>query len=94
MSAFPLAVKRFPLIATSFVFFIVNLTCIGYFQSVERVRPAMLFAMLRGLVFLVSSFIVLPLVFGETGLWLALGLSEMLTTVSIIGYLAYCNKRG
>lgn len=92
--AFPLAVKGFPLIATSFVFFIINLTCIGYFQSVERVRPALLFSLLRGLVFLVPSFIFLPLAFGETGLWLALGLSEMLTTVSIIGYLAYCNKRG
>ena len=89
-SAFPLAIKGFPLIAFSFVFFIVNLTCIGYFQSVERVRPAMLFALFRGLIFLVPSFILLPLVFGETGIWLALGLSEMLTTLSILFFLYKC----
>ena len=86
-AAFPLAVKGFPLIAVSFVFFIVNLTCIGYFQSIERVRPAMVFALMRGLLLLVPSFILLPIVFGETGIWLALAMSEMLTTFGIIEYL-------
>lgn len=85
-AAFPLAVKGFPLMAVSFVFFIINLTYIGYFQSVERVRPAMVFALLRGLILLVPSFIVLPLLFGENGIWLALALSEMLTMVGIVGY--------
>lgn len=86
-AAFPLAVKGFPLMALAFVFFIVNLTLIGYFQSVERVRSAMVFALLRGLFFLVPCFIVLPMVFGETGIWLALGMSEMLTTLCIIAYM-------
>ena len=85
-AAFPLAVNGFPLIAVSFVFFIINLTCIGYFQSIERVRPAMVFALLRGLLLLVPSFIVLPLLLGENGIWLALALSEMLTTLGIAGY--------
>ena len=66
---------------------IVNLTLIGYFQSIERVRPAMVFALLRGLLLLVPSFIILPVVFGETGIWLALAVSELLTMVCIIGYM-------
>lgn len=86
-AAFPLAVKGFPLIALSFVFFIVNLTCIGYFQSIERVRPAMIFALLRGLLLLVPSFVVMPMAFGDTGIWLALAVSEMLTTACIVGYM-------
>lgn len=86
-AAFPLAVKGFPLMALAFVFFIVNLTLIGYFQSIERVRSAMVFALLRGLFFLVPCFIVLPMAFGETGIWLALGMSEMLTTLCIIAYM-------
>ena len=86
-AAFPLAVKGFPLMALAFVFFIVNLTLIGYFQSIERVRSAMVFALLRGLFFLVPCFIVLPMAFGETGIWLALGMSEMLTMLGIIAYM-------
>lgn len=86
-AAFPLAVKGFQLMALAFVFFIVNLTLIGYFQSIERVRSAMVFALLRGLFFLVPCFIVLPMAFGETGIWLALGMSEMLTMLGIIAYM-------
>ena len=87
-AAFPLAVKGFPLMAVAFVFFIVNLMCIGYFQSVERVHPAMVFALLRGAVFLVPSFILLPKVLGDSGIWLALALSELLTTACIVAYAA------
>ena len=36
-----LSVAGLPLFAVAFVFYVVNLTCIGYFQSVERVKPAM-----------------------------------------------------
>lgn len=86
-AAFPLAVKGFPLMAAAFVFFIVNLTLIGYYQSIERVRSAMVFALLRGLLLLVPCFVVLPMVFGETGIWLALAVSEMLTTACIAGYM-------
>lgn len=85
-AAAPLAVHGFPLFAVAFVFFIVNLMFIGYYQSVERVRPAMVFALLRGLVLLVPSFILLPQAMGPDGLWLALALSEMLTTVGIVAY--------
>lgn len=85
-AAFPLAVKGLPLMAVAFVFFIVNLMCIGYYQSVERVHPAMMFALLRGAVFLVPSFILLPKVLGDSGIWLALALSELLTTACIAAY--------
>ena len=88
-AAFPIAVKGFPIIASSFVFFIVNLTFIGYFQSVERVRPATVFSLLRGMILLVPSFIVLPMMFGDNGIWIALAVSELLTTMAIVGYLAY-----
>ena len=74
--------------AVAFVFFIVNLMCIGYFQSVDRVRPAMVFALLRGAVFLVPSFILLPKMLGDSGIWLALSLSELLTTACIAAYAA------
>lgn len=84
-----IAVEGFPYYSTAFVFFIFNLTAIGYFQSVEKVVPAIVFALLRGVVFLVPAFILLPLIMGNNGIWLALAVSELLTAISITGYYFY-----
>lgn len=87
-----IAMCGFPYFSAAFVFFIFNLTAIGYFQSVERVWPAIIFALLRGVVFLVSSFIVIPLWFGIKGIWLSLGVSEFTTSVIIVAYYFYCRN--
>lgn len=81
-----IAMGGFPYFAMGFICFIVNLASIGYYQSLERVKPATLFALLRGFVFLVLSFIFLPEWMGIVGIWLSMPLSEALTTVIIIGY--------
>ncbi|MCR9012530.1 MATE family efflux transporter [Gabonibacter chumensis] len=81
-----IATEGFPYFAMGFVCFIVNLASIGYYQSLERVKPATLFALLRGFIFLVLSFIFLPEWMGIVGIWLSMPLSEALTTVIIIGY--------
>ena len=83
-----IAVSGFPYFAAGFVFFVVNVTAVGYFQSVERVRPATTFALLRGFLFLVPSFLLLPQLLGGRGIWLALSLSELATTVVIVLYSA------
>lgn len=79
-----IAIHGFPYFSMAFVFFILNLTVIGYYQSVERVKPATALALLRGFIFLIPSFLLLPKVMGTNGIWLALCLSEVLTTISII----------
>lgn len=84
-----IAVEGFPYFSVAFVFFIINLAVIGYYQSVERVRPSVCFALARGLVFLVPSFMGLPLLLGAKGIWLALALSEILTTCCIVAYVLY-----
>ena len=84
-----IAIAGFPLFATAFVFFIFNLTAIGYFQSVEKVRPSIIFALLRGAVFLIPSFILVPRMFGGSGIWLSLFVSEFLTSLCIIGFYTY-----
>ena len=83
-----LSVAGLPLFAVAFVFYVVNLTCIGYFQSVERVKPAMAFALLRGVIYLAPAFLVLPGIMGDAGIWLALAASEALTTASIAVFMA------
>lgn len=72
--------------AMGFICFIVNLTVIGYFQSVENVRAATVFALLRGIVFLVPAFIIMPKVLGVPGIWLAMPVSEISTTLLICVY--------
>lgn len=81
-----IATHGFPLFSASFIFFIFNLTAIGYFQSVEKVIQSIIFALLRGAVFLIPAFIIMPLIMGISGIWLALGVSECLTSISIICY--------
>lgn len=79
-----IAIDGYPYFSAAFVFFILNLTVIGYYQSVERVRPATVLALLRGFVFLIPSFLLLPKAIGTNGIWLALCLSEVLTTLVIV----------
>lgn len=88
-----IASEGFPYISAGFVCFILNLAVIGYFQSVERVVPATAFALMRGLVFLVPSFVLLPKVMGVKGIWLAMPLSEMLTAVVILLYYAISSRK-
>lgn len=87
-----IAIKGFPLFSTAFIFFILNITAIGYFQSVERIIPSVVFALLRGVVFLVPSFILLPMLLGNNGIWLALAVSEILTSVSIVAFYLWGRK--
>ena len=83
-AAASIAIEGYPSFSAAFIFFILNLTVIGYYQSVERVRPATWLALLRGFIFLIPSFLLLPKVMGTDGIWLALCLSELLTTITIV----------
>lgn len=78
-----IAISGFPYYAAGFIFFVMNLSTIGYYQSIERVLPATVFALLRGFIFLIPCFIILPQLFGDKGIWLALSVSEVLTSAVI-----------
>lgn len=88
-----IAIEGFPYYGTGFIFFILNLAIIGYFQSIERIKPATSFALLRGFMFLIPCFIFLPQVWGTSGIWLALPLSEMLTAVVIVTHFGITHRR-
>lgn len=88
-----IAVEGMPLFATGFVCFIFNLTAVGYFQSVERMLPATVFALMRGVVLLVPSFVVMPLMFGTRDIWLAMPVAEGLTAVAVIAFYLHGRAR-
>lgn len=73
-----------PWFSVAFLFFSLNIVLIGYYQSLERFREATFFMLLRGLLFVVPAFVLLPRLLGTTGLWLAVPLSEALTWIVIM----------
>lgn len=82
--AFAIAAHGLPILGICSLFFAVNVTLIGYYQSIEKVVVSTLYSLLRGIIFIIPTFILLPLVFGDTGLWLAIPAAEILTMIIII----------
>ncbi len=86
--AYALASEGLPYYATGFLFMAINVCVVGYLQSVERSGLAILFTLLRGIVFLVAAFLVLPRFLDVPGLWLAIPTAEALTTMCVMFFVA------
>ena len=84
-SAFDIAVNGIPYFGIGFIFFAINMIGIGYYQSIERGQRATIITLLRGVVFMLIGFFVLPPILGVPGIWLAVPSAELLTTLYIIG---------
>ncbi len=81
--SFSYAVHGLPLLGLSAVFFALNIVMIGYYQSLEKAAGSTIYMILRGIIFLVPSFIILPGLIGTDGLWLAIPAAEVLTLLVI-----------
>ena len=77
------AVHGLPLLGLCAIFFSLNIVMIGYYQSVEKAVRSTVYTLLRGIIFLVPAFIVLPDLAGVDGLWLAIPAAEVLTLAAI-----------
>lgn len=84
--AYTIAVHGIPWFSLGFIFFALNIVCIGYYQSIESFRPATIFTVLRGIVILSLNFTCLPLILGIKGIWLAVPFTELFTFVIIVLY--------
>ncbi|MEG2614848.1 MAG: MATE family efflux transporter, partial [Alistipes sp.] len=67
-----------------YVFFGINVVVIGYLQSLEQGKIASLLTALRGIVLMSLCFVVLPRLWGERGIWLAVPVAECATTLLIV----------
>ena len=77
--SYQLAVDGLPWFATCSLFFALNVAFVGYYQSITMAKRAMIYTMLRGIVFAVLGFMVLPRLIGTVGLWTAIPMAELLT---------------
>lgn len=91
--AYSLAVKGLPILGICALFFAVNITFIGYYQSREQSILSIIYMLLRGVVFMIPGFILLPKIFGDTGLWLAIPVSEFLTLIVIVSLFRINSKK-
>lgn len=81
--AYAIARTGLPLLGLCALPFALNITFIGYYQSCEKSGRSIIYMLLRGIVFMIPGFILLPRVFGVPGLWLAIPASELLTLLLI-----------
>lgn len=79
-----LAVYGLPIYSVCALFFAVNISFIGYYQSIEKVTRAMVFTLMRGVLVLVPMFFILPAVFPGWGIWAAIPASEIITLFAIL----------
>ncbi len=82
--AWSICVEGLPYFSLCFLFICVNIVWIGYYQSMERAKPATIYTLLRGFVFMIPAFIIMPILFGTNGLWLAQAVAEFATFLIIL----------
>ncbi|MCX4263212.1 MAG: MATE family efflux transporter [Muribaculaceae bacterium] len=82
--AYGLAVSGLPLLGLCALPFAINISFIGYYQSCEQATRSIIYMLLRGVVFMVPGFILLPQLSGVGGLWLAIPLSELMAAAIIV----------
>ena len=80
-----LASAGLPIFSACAIFFAVNIAFIGYYQSIELAGRALLMTLLRGVIFLVPAFLLLPLIISpKVAVWSAIPLAELLTLIVIL----------
>lgn len=82
--AFNLASKGLPLFTISFIFMGINMSAIGFFQSIEKNFISSFLVSLRGILLLIAAFYFMPQWLGTNGLWLAVPAAEIITTLGAI----------
>ena len=88
-----IATHGLPIFALGFIPFDINLITVGYFQSIKRIKAANTITILRGFVFMIILFILLPKIWENNGVWLAIPATETLTALFSGIFLLYKRKQ-
>lgn len=79
-----LAAQGLPIFSTCAIFFALNIAYIGYYQSIGKALRAMTFTLLRGIIYLIPSFYIMPMLNQTHGIWAAIPMAELLTFLTIL----------
>lgn len=86
---FAITIEGFPIYASSFLFMGVSIFASSLFTAFSDGRVSAIISFARTLVFLVGMLLLLPLVLGEIGVWLAVPAAEVLGLTVSIRYLVH-----
>ena len=81
--AYALCVEGLPYFGLGVLFLTLNIVLIGFMQSIEQAYKATIFTLLRGFVIVIPTFIILPELIGNIGMWLAIPVAELITLLLI-----------
>lgn len=70
------------LASIAFLFNGFNIFAASYFTAIDRPNLSLLVAALRGLIFLVPLIMLLPMLWGMNGIWLAIPIAELATAIA------------
>lgn len=82
--AYELCVNGVPYFCTGILFVMISTILIGYLQSIEASLRATIYTVLRGFIIVIPTFIFLPQLLGEIGIWLAIPLAELVTCTLLL----------
>lgn len=77
--AYMICTEGLPYFGLGALILTLNIVMIGYMQSVKQAYRATLFTMLRGFIIVIPTFIFLPMMIGNLGMWLAIPVAELIT---------------
>ena len=86
-----ITVKGIRIYFLAFIFMGVNIAITSYLQSKEYAKASMLLSLSRGFICILAFLLILPRIFGLTGVWVTMPLAELATI--IISIIAYSNVR-
>ncbi|GGB43216.1 MATE family efflux transporter [Virgibacillus dakarensis] len=79
-----LAAKGIKLFFLGYLFMGTNFIYMTYYQSIGYVRPSVGITLFRGFILLIGMLFILPLLFGTTGIWLALPVAEGMVAITLM----------
>ncbi|MDE6792014.1 MAG: MATE family efflux transporter [Muribaculaceae bacterium] len=79
-----IAISGLPIFALTGIFFALNISFIGFYQSIQKSLRALILTLLRGVIILVPMFFLLSALFPEWGMWAAIPSSEFITLLIIL----------
>lgn len=92
-AVYAITMEGFPLYAISFLFMGIGIFASSMFTALSDGTVSAIISFARTFVFLVGMLLLLPRLWGETGIWLAVPMAELLGLAVSAGFLLWGRKK-
>src|SRR5699024_8968071 len=84
VSLYNMTVNGIHLFFINYLFLGINVVYATYYQSIGQVKLSLIITLARSIIFVVLFLLILPPLFGTTGIWLAVPLAEAITLILVL----------